>query len=413
MTQRWPSGHEGRGRPLRHPDDGLIGPCSLLDRRRAGDQRHCPRLRRPSISRRTPWTGTRTSTSRSTSCARRRRSAWAGSTSARTWVDPGLTGVDAARIFEELAKGCPSIAAYISIHNMVDLDDRQVRQRRAAPRSGCPGCPRWISWAATASPSPAPARMRRRLSTRAVRDGDDYVLNGVKQFISGAGTVGCVRRDGPHRRARAAGISAFIVPQGSPGLSFGAERDEDGLERAAHPSGDLRGRAGAGGATCSAPRASGFRIAMARPQRRPANIAACSVGGAQAALEQGRRVPGGPEGVRFAADRLAGAAVPARRHAHRTGSGPDAAVAGRGRARGRRARRRRTVRDGQALRHRHRVRRSPTRRCSCTAATATWPSTASRRSSATCGCTRSSRAPTRSCGWSSPAAWSEISGTAG
>ena len=146
------------------------------------------------------------STSRSTSCARPPRSAWAASTCARTHGGSGLTRLDAALIFEALATGCPTVAAYISIHNMVAWMIDTLRRRRAARALAAAAVHRWSCSASYCLTEPAPARTRRRSSTRAVRDGDDYVLNGVKQFISGAGVGGLyvvMARTG-ERRARAA-----------------------------------------------------------------------------------------------------------------------------------------------------------------------------------------------------------------
>ncbi|MFD6059902.1 acyl-CoA dehydrogenase family protein, partial [Rhodococcus wratislaviensis] len=131
-----------------------------------------------------------------------------------------LTRVDAARIFEQLAKGCPSIAAYISIHNMVTwmIDRFGDDEQRHAWVPGLCSMDQLGSYCLT---EPGAGSDAAALSTRAVRDGDDYVLNGVKQFISGAGTsdvyvvMARTGESGPR------GISAFIVPKGSPGLSFG------------------------------------------------------------------------------------------------------------------------------------------------------------------------------------------------
>ena len=242
------------------------------------------------------------------------------------------------------------------------------------------------------------------LRTRAVRDGDDYVLDGVKQFISGAGTsdvyVVMARTgvDGPR------GISAFVVEKDTPGLEFRCRRAEDGLERPAHRAGDPRRRAGAGRRDARRPEGegTGFGIAMSGLNGGRLNIAACSLGGAQAAHRQGRALRPGPGGVRRCAARRADHPVHARRHGHRAGDRRAHCCTARRSSPGRRrARQGRVVRDGQAVRHRRLLTTSPIRRCSCTAATATCGSTGSRRSFAICGCTESSRAPTKSCAWSS------------
>src|SRR5690606_34765308 len=123
------------------------------------------------------------------------------------------------------------------------------------------------------------------LSTTAVLDGDEYVLNGSKQFISGAGTAGVyvimARTGGPGPK----GITAFVVEDGTPGLSFGKQEDKMGwraqptaavmFDNCRIPVGNRLGDEGGG-----------FRIAMAGLDGGRLNIGACSVGGAQAALEK-------------------------------------------------------------------------------------------------------------------------------
>jgi alkylation response protein AidB-like acyl-CoA dehydrogenase len=123
------------------------------------------------------------------------------------------------------------------------------------------------------------------LSTRAVRDGDDYVLNGVKQFISGAGAAGLyivmARTGGPGPK----GISAFLVPDGTPGLSFGALEHKHGWcaqPTAAVMFDDLRIPA----ANRLGEEGSGFSIALGGLDGGRLNIAACSLGGAEDALNR-------------------------------------------------------------------------------------------------------------------------------
>jgi alkylation response protein AidB-like acyl-CoA dehydrogenase len=123
------------------------------------------------------------------------------------------------------------------------------------------------------------------LATRATRDGDNYVLKGQKQFISGAGAsdlylvMARTGGEGP------SGISAFLVPGDSPGLSFGANERKMGwnaqptraviFEDARVPAANRLGAEGAG-----------FKIAMAGLDGGRLNIAACSLGGAQSALDK-------------------------------------------------------------------------------------------------------------------------------
>ena len=193
----------------------------------------------------------------------------------------GLTRLDAARIFEQLATGDPSIAAYISIHNMVAwMIDNEEQRRRWVP--GLCSMDQLGSYCLT---EPGAGSDAAALSTKAVRDGDDYILNGVKQFISGAGTsdvyVVMVRTGdaGPK------GISAIIVPKESEGLSFGANEKKMGwnaqptrqvvFEDVRVPAANLLGNEG-----------DGFRIAMNGLNGGRLNIAACSIGGAQSALDK-------------------------------------------------------------------------------------------------------------------------------
>ncbi|MBY6413987.1 acyl-CoA dehydrogenase family protein [Rhodococcus sp. BP-252] len=196
----------------------------------------------------------------------------------------GLTRVDAARIFEQLATGDPSLAAYISIHNMVTwmIDTYGTDEQR---RRWVPGLCSMDQLGSYCLTEPGAGSDASALSTKAVRDGDDYVLNGVKQFISGAGTsdvyVVMVRTGdaGPK------GISAIIVPKDSAGLSFGANEKKMGwnaqptrqviFEDVRVPAANLLGGEG-----------EGFRIAMNGLNGGRLNIAACSIGGAQSALEK-------------------------------------------------------------------------------------------------------------------------------
>ncbi|MFE7743117.1 acyl-CoA dehydrogenase family protein [Nocardia sp. NPDC057455] len=196
----------------------------------------------------------------------------------------GLRRLDAVRIFEQLATGCPAIAAYISIHNMatwmIDRYGDDDQRNRWLPR--LTAMELLASYALT---EPAVGSDAAALSTRAVRDGDDYVFNGAKQFISGAGATDVyvvMARTGDDG---ARGISAFIVPADTPGVSFGVNEKKMGWN--AQPTrqvifSDARvpvaNRLGSEG--------DGFRIAMNGLNGGRLNIAACSVGGAQAALDK-------------------------------------------------------------------------------------------------------------------------------
>ncbi|MEV0321974.1 acyl-CoA dehydrogenase family protein [Streptomyces sp. NPDC050658] len=210
----------------------------------------------------------------------------------------GLSRSDAVLVFEALAGGCPSISAYLSIHNMVAamIDTHGDRAQRD----------RWVGrlcrmddLASYCLTEPGTGSDAAAIRTRAVRDGDAYVIDGTKQFISGAGTsqtyLVMARTSGDGAR----GITAFIVDKDTEGLSFGAEERKMGWS--AQPTRQVildgvrvpgRNRLGAEG--------EGFKIAMGGLNGGRLNIAACSLGGARDALERtlgylaGREAFGGP-----------------------------------------------------------------------------------------------------------------------
>jgi butyryl-CoA dehydrogenase len=196
-----------------------------------------------------------------------------------------LTRFDAALIFEALATGCPAVAAYISIHNMcawmIDRFGDEAQRRRFLPDLA--SMERLASYCLT---EPGAGSDAAALRARAVRDGDHYVLNGQKQFISGAGNerefyVVMARTGGEGPR----GVSTFVVEGGTLGLKFGANERKMGwnaqptraviFEDCRVPAENRIGEEGVG-----------FRIAMAGLDGGRLNIAACSLGGAQAALDK-------------------------------------------------------------------------------------------------------------------------------
>ncbi|MEC3913018.1 acyl-CoA dehydrogenase family protein [Nocardia sp. CDC160] len=195
-----------------------------------------------------------------------------------------LRRLDAVRIFEQLATGCPAVAAYISIHNMATwmIDTYGTEQQRNRWLPGLTSMDLLASYALT---EPGVGSDAAALSTKAVRDGDDYLLSGVKQFISGAGSSDVYVIMARTGTEGARGISAFIVPADTPGLSFGANEKKMGwnaqptrqviLDNARVPAANLLGAEG-----------NGFRIAMNGLNGGRLNIAACSMGGAQAALDK-------------------------------------------------------------------------------------------------------------------------------
>jgi alkylation response protein AidB-like acyl-CoA dehydrogenase len=196
----------------------------------------------------------------------------------------GLSRLTATVIFEALATGCPTVAAYISIHNMVawmiDAFGSPAQRRQWLPKL-CT-MDHLGSYCLT---EPGAGSDAAALATRAAREGDDYVINGQKQFISGAGGgdlyIVMARTGGEG----AGGISAFIVPGDTRGISLGANERKMGWN--AQPTRAVvfenvrvlaANRLGEEGL--------GFKIAMAGLDGGRLNIAACSLGGAQSALEK-------------------------------------------------------------------------------------------------------------------------------
>ncbi len=197
-----------------------------------------------------------------------------------------LTRLDAAIIFEELAAGCTSTAAYISIHNMacwmIDaFGSDEQRQKYLPPLMTM------AHFASYCLTEPGAGSDAASLKTRAERDGEDYVLNGTKAFISGGGRsdvyVVMCRTGG----AGPKGISTLVVPKGTPGLSYGKQEKKLGwhsqptamviFENARVPAANRLGEEG-----------DGFKIAMAGLDGGRINIAACSIGAARASLEAAR-----------------------------------------------------------------------------------------------------------------------------
>ncbi len=198
----------------------------------------------------------------------------------------GLTRLDATIIFEELATACVSTAAYLSIHNMaawmIDRFGNEAQRTRFLPK--LMSMEHFASYCLTEPGSGSDAAA---LRTRARRDGDDYVLNGAKAFISGGGRsdvyVVMVRTG----EAGPKGISCLVVENGTPGLSFGKKEKKLGWNTQPTAMGmfeDCRvpvaNRLGAEG--------EGFSIAMMGLDGGRLNIGACSLGGARACWEAAR-----------------------------------------------------------------------------------------------------------------------------
>ena len=195
-----------------------------------------------------------------------------------------LGRLEAALIMEAMAYGCPTTSAFISIHNMaawmIDRYGGQALKDRFLP--SLTTMEKIGSYCLTEPGSGSDAAA---LKTSARRDGDHYVLNGTKQFISGAGYndvyVVLVRTGEEKSR----GISAVVVEKDTPGLSFGAPEKKLGwnasptaqviFEDCRVPVANLVGGEG-----------EGFKIAMAGLDGGRLNIGACSLGGAQRCLDE-------------------------------------------------------------------------------------------------------------------------------
>ena len=195
-----------------------------------------------------------------------------------------MSRLDAAIIMEELSAGCTSTAAFISIHNMaswmIDRYGSEEQRKRFLPKMTT--MEKIASYCLT---EPGAGSDAASLKTKAAKDGDHYVLNGAKAFISGAGVSDvyvCMVRtgeDGPK------GVSCLVVEKGTPGLSFGKKERKMGWN--SQPTAQVIFE------DCRVPVANrigvegeGFRIAMSGLDGGRINIGACSVGTARAALDE-------------------------------------------------------------------------------------------------------------------------------
>ena len=196
----------------------------------------------------------------------------------------GLGRLEAALIMEAMAYGCPATSAYISIHNMATwmIDTYAGAELKARYMPQLVGMDKIASYCLTEPGSGSDAAA---LKTTARLDGDHYVLNGTKQFISGAGYndiyVAMVRTSDNGAK----GVSCLVIDKDAPGLSFGAPEKKLGWN--ASPTAQVifedcrvpvANRVGAEG--------DGFRFAMAGLDGGRLNIGACSLGGAQRCLDE-------------------------------------------------------------------------------------------------------------------------------
>ncbi|MDX2400363.1 acyl-CoA dehydrogenase family protein [Microbacterium algeriense] len=196
----------------------------------------------------------------------------------------GLSRTDTVAIFEELAKADPAVAAYISIHNMVVwmIDTYGDQTQRS---TWLPALTAMSAFGGYCLTEPGVGSDAANVATSAVREGDEYVLTGVKQFISGAGEAAVYVVMARTGEPGARGISAFLVPGDAENLSFGAPEKKMGwhaqptrqviFDGVRVPASAMLGDEGRG-----------FAIAMSALNGGRLNIAACSLGGAQAALDK-------------------------------------------------------------------------------------------------------------------------------
>ncbi len=236
----------------------------------------------------------------------------------------GLGRLDASLIFEELSRGCTSTAAYMTIHNMATwmisaFGAAEVRKE---------WCPRLTGGELLASyclTEPNAGSDAASLRTRAEKRGGDYVLNGAKCFISGAGSTEVLVLMARTGEPGPSGISSFVVPADAEGVSYGRKEDKMGWNSQPTRTISLddvkipeRYRLGAEG--------DGFLIAMQGLDGGRINIATCSLGTARAALEttrayiSGRRQFDQPisdfQSVRFKLADMATQLVAARQMVH-------------------------------------------------------------------------------------------------
>ncbi len=198
----------------------------------------------------------------------------------------GLSRLDASIIFEELAMGCTSTTAFLTIHNMVawmiaKFGNAETRE------SWCPGLTAGDIFGSYCLTEPNAGSDAGSLKTSAKREGDDYLINGSKIFISGAGATDVLIVMARTGEAGPKGISAFAVDAKTNGISYGRKEQKMGwnsqptrmitFEDVRVPASAMLGNEG-----------DGFKIAMKGLDGGRINIGACSIGTAQAALQRAR-----------------------------------------------------------------------------------------------------------------------------
>jgi alkylation response protein AidB-like acyl-CoA dehydrogenase len=195
----------------------------------------------------------------------------------------GLSRLDATIVFEELARGCTSTTAYLTIHNMVSW----MIANWATPAVRAAWCGKLASGQKLGSyclTEPGSGSDAASLKTSAQLVNGEYVINGSKAFISGAGATDVLVLMARTGAGGAHGVSAFVVPADTPGISYGRKEEKMGwnsqptrtisFDNVRIPADHLLGQEG-----------EGFRLAMRGLDGGRINIATCSVGTAQAALD--------------------------------------------------------------------------------------------------------------------------------
>jgi alkylation response protein AidB-like acyl-CoA dehydrogenase len=199
----------------------------------------------------------------------------------------GLSRLDGALIMEALAYGCPAISGYVSIHNMVAwMVAKYASARQVEAWMPKLASMEWLS--SYCLTEPGAGSDAAALKTRARRSGEHYILDGAKQFISGAGAADFYFVFARTSEEGADGVSAFAVFKDTPGLSFGANEKKMGwnaqptrqviFENCKIPADNRIGEEGRG-----------FRFAMSGLDGGRVNIGACSLGAAWAALDKARQ----------------------------------------------------------------------------------------------------------------------------
>ena len=196
----------------------------------------------------------------------------------------GMSRLDASLIVEELSKGCTTTAAFLTIHNMATNMIGKY-STESVIESWCPELVMGTKLASYCLTEPGSGSDAASLRTSATLDGDDYVVNGSKVFISGAGEtdvlVVMLRTGGPGPK----GISTLVIPADAEGISYGKNEEKMGwkaqptrmisFDNVRVPRENLLGNEG-----------QGFAIAMEGLDGGRINIATCSIGTAQQALEE-------------------------------------------------------------------------------------------------------------------------------